>query len=88
VGDARPDGGDAGGRRSRIRNRRQHRLGAVADRGDLHALHYHKVDVLRAPEDLEDCGRSAKLDDRYCSVPVATCDRNWTPEKSSTRARQ
>jgi malate synthase len=37
VGDARPDGGDAGAENRPSESRRDHRVGAVADCGDLHA---------------------------------------------------
>jgi malate synthase len=45
VGHARPDGGHAGAEDRPPAGRRQHGLGAQPDRGHLHALHYHQVDV-------------------------------------------
>jgi malate synthase len=52
VGRARSDGRYARAEDRPSEDRRQHRLGAVADRGDvLHATHYHAVDVFARQAD-------------------------------------
>jgi malate synthase len=75
VGDARPDGRDAG-RRSPTPGRREHRLGPSPTAATLHATHYFRSTCeggaggrhVHAPE----AGR-------YLSIPVATRP-NWSPE--------
>lgn len=45
----------------------------------LHALHYHKVDVLSVQRKLQDGGRRAHVDG-ILDIPLATY-RRWTPEQ-------
>jgi len=45
----------------------------------LHALHYHKVDVLSVQHQLQDGGRRAHVDG-ILDIPLATY-RRWTPEQ-------